>query len=54
MAKDRPAGGSAPREDPPRRPYRAPRVVDYGSIPARTLTTAAGSQVDSMAMLKVM
>lgn len=32
-----------------RKPYRAPALVDYGSIPARTLSIAsAGSLVDFM------
>jgi len=37
------------REDDGRRPYRAPRLVDYGSIPARTLgVMTAGSIFDAM------
>ncbi len=54
MNEARPSGGSEPRKDDRRRPYRAPRLRDYGSIPARTLNLAAGSQVDAMGMLKVM
>jgi len=38
----------------PRRTYHAPRLVDYGSIPARTLAKAVGSKSDLMAGLKVM
>lgn len=35
----------------PRRPYRAPRLIDYGSIPARTLgVMTAGSVFDAMYM----
>ncbi len=37
-----------------RRPYRAPRLVDYGSIPARTLAMKVGSMGDFFAMLKFM
>lgn len=37
-----------------RKPYRTPRLVDYGSIPARTLNMATGSQSDGMGGLKVM
>jgi hypothetical protein len=45
-----------PRKDRPRwrrgrRPYRTPRLVDYGSIPARTLgSMVAGSFFDAMYM----
>ena len=36
-----------------RRPYKAPRLVDYGAIPARTLSMATGSASDGT-MLMVM
>jgi len=43
-SKRRVAGGAAGRK-----PYRAPSLVDYGSIPARTLSVAAaGSIIDAM------
>ena len=37
----------------PRRPYAAPRLVDYGTIPARTLANMTGSMSDGT-MLMVM
>ena len=39
----------ATRKKSDKRPYRKPTLVDYGSIPARTLSTAAmGSIFDVM------
>lgn len=54
MVTDHPDEGQAPRKDARRRPYRTPRIVDYGSIPARTLGMATGSTIDAMAMPKIM
>ena len=41
----------APKRKDGRRPYRRPTLVDYGSIPARTLSTASsGSIIDIKAV----
>ncbi len=49
MAQRRKDGTGTPAGRSGRRPYRAPRLVDYGSIPARTLSNAsAGSLIDVM------
>ena len=41
----------SPEHQAPRRPYRPPALIEYGSISSRTLAMATGSFVDSTSML---
>ena len=42
----------APKRKAGKRPYRKPNLVDYGSIPARTLSQASTGSITDVKQIK--